>query len=328
MKIIKLMFLMIIMIVFPIKVLGETVDKAPPVISSLRANKTTYNAGDTVSLNIDISDDISGVYLASVIMAPKDDINNLSQLIIISRSNLPNGTSVLTGNISAGAKEGKYVIRMIQVGDWAGNIEYFINDNVYTDQNAKPLPYKNIEINVTNNITDKTPPVISNIKINKNKFNVGETLKISMEIKDESSIKYAGLSGDYGHVGFSNTSGNIYEAVIKLKKSGEFKFYAIEVTDIYNNSRRYVYKSGSEIISPESNIIKDKSLDIVVTGEDDKIAPTIKSIEISKKEVKLPSNLEIKVNYKDNKPNDIYISKIEIYDVKTKKQSSIFVMKE
>lgn len=324
MKKITLILLMIILIICSIKVKAETTDITPPVISSITANKTEYNAGDTVSLNINISDDISGIYFATVIMAPKDDINNLNHLIRISKSNLPNGTSVITGDIAPGAKEGKYVIRMIQVSDWGGNIEYFVNDNVSTDTAAKPLTFKNVEINVTNNITDKTAPVISNININKNQFNVGETFKVTMEIDDESPIKYAGISGDYGHAGFSNVQGNVYEAIIKLKKPGNLKFYVIEVTDIYNNSKRYVYKSGPEIISPEQNIIKDKSLDITVIGEEDKTAPTIKSVEISKKEVKLPSKLEIKVNYKDNKANDIYMSHIEIYDVKTKKRSKIY----
>lgn len=326
MKKIILTLLIGLILIFPIITKAETIDTTPPIISSITAETTEYNIGDAVKLTVDVSDDISGIYFVNVILAPKDDINNLNSLIMIHNSNLKNGVSVITSNINFGVKDGKYVIRMIQVSDWAGNMNYFANDNVekMPDTNYNPLPFKNVEINVTNKSTDKTAPIISNIKINKNQFNVGEKLIVSMEVTDESDIKSAHLSGDYGWSGFVNTHDNIYQAEILLKKPGTFKFYAIEISDIYNNSGRYLYKSGPEIISKEYNIIEDNLLDITVSGELDEIAPTIKSVEINKKEVKLPSTLEIKVNYTDNKPNDIYRQWIEIYDVKTKEKSKIY----
>ena len=87
-----------------------------------------------------------------------------------------------------------------------------------------------------------------------------------MNVTDDSSIKGIFLSGDYGWSGFYNTHDNIYQTEVLLKKPGTFKFYAIEVTDIYNNSGRYVYKSGPEIISEKYNIIEDNLLNITVTG--------------------------------------------------------------
>lgn len=323
MKKIILMFLTILTML-PIIANAETIDTTPPEISSINVSKTEYNAGDTLSLTVDVKDDISGVYFVNVILAPKDDINNLNNLILINKSNLQNGVSVISSAINPGAKEGKYVIRMIQVSDWAGNIKYFGNENVSSEQTLNPLPFPSIEINITNNITDKEHPTISNIKINKNKFDIGESLIVTMEVKDASAIRSASLRGEWGQTVFYNSHDNVYETVIPLKKSGTFKFYAIEVSDIYNNSGRYVYKSGPEIISEKHNIIEDNYLDIIVSGEEDKTPPTIKSIEINKKEVKLPSKLEIKVNYKDNKPNDIYRPMIEIFDAKTKKRSKIY----
>ena len=326
MKRIILTLLVGLILMFSIITKAETIDATPPIISSIIAETTEYNVGDTVSLKVDVSDDISGIYFINVVLAPKDDINNLNSLIMINNSNLKNGVSVITSDINFGVKAGKYVIRTIQVSDWAGNINYFANDNIekMPGTNYDPLTFKNVEINVTNNSTDKTAPIISNIKINKNQFNVGEKLIVSMEVTDESDIKSAHLSGDYGWAGFGNTHDNIYQAEILLKKPGTFKFYAIEISDIYNNSGRYLYKSGPEIISKEYNIIEDNLLNITVSGELDEISPTIKSIEINKKEVKLPSTLEIKVNYADNKPNDIYRQWIEIYDVKTKERSKIY----
>jgi len=320
-----LKFLIIITIMFPLITNAETVDTTPPVLNSIRADKTDYNAGDTINLKVDVSDDISGVYVVHINLALKDDINNLSNSIHISKSNLPNGESIFTGEIPVGVKPGKYVLRNIQVGDWAFNTKYFANENFQDTIGTpyEPLPFPNIEININNNITDKNPPVISNIKVNKNQFNVGEKLIVTMNVTDDSSIKGIFLSGDYGWSGFYNTHDNVYQTEVLLKKPGIFKFYAIEVSDIYNNSGRYVYKSGPEIISEKYNIIEDNLLNITVTGEEDKIPPTIKSIEINKKEVKLPSRLEIKVNYNDNKPNDIRMSKIEIYNAKTKARSKI-----
>lgn len=282
-----LTLLMWLILMFPIITKAETIDTTPPIISSIIAETTEYNVGDTVSLIVDVSDDISGIYFVNVILAPKDDINNLNSLITIHNSNLKNGVSVISSNINFGVKTGKYVIRMIQVSDWATNIKYFANDNVekMPGINYSPLPFKNVEISVTNNSTDKTAPIISNIKINKNQFNVGEKLIITMEMTDESDIKNARLNGDYGGAGFRNIHDNIYQAEILLKKPGTLNFSAIEVSDIYNNSKRYTYKNSSEQLPADQKIIEDGYLDILVTGEEDETPPTIKSVEINKKEV-------------------------------------------
>ena len=112
-------------------------------------------------------------------------------------------------------------------------------------------------------VVDTEAPTISKISLDKTEINAGESLKVSIEGKDNlSGIKnfiayFENAEGRIINSNFSSFSGNVMEAEMEISEyeaSGEYHLDFIEIYDNANNSRSYSNKEGNHYEALPNNL--------------------------------------------------------------------------
>ena len=311
-KYLKLLIIMLIFIMYN-DTNAVTTDKEPPILKHIELkdkNKTQYTLEDRVYLEIDASDDVSGIKDISLSFTIPL-IDGLAKFIgddwwhggycgagvLYDENNEP------YFNIPEKQYNGEYFVYAVTLTDNVGNyVNYQLNYpksasgiRLYNPSNPKidtELKYELVGAREFNN-DDKIPPEISNYSINKNRLKQGEKLTITVNVKDESlgvknvSVDIMNNSTRTGSVkNLKETEAGIYTLDYIFDKVGEYTIGPIWATDMSNNST------------------EKKINDLIVVEEDASYESTekeytvyIEDIQVSKNEITPPAYLDVKVKF-------------------------------
>lgn len=286
---------LIILVFFTLMIVGNaaTTDTTPPVVNSFKINKTTYKQGDKPDITVDATDDISGV--DSVHISFQSDGYEYITLVIMNWDTKKNITK-----IDSSAKPGTYYLMSYRIYDKAGNsICHASNKNQTAEDCVKDLDATAITI-LENDSVSK--PTVSNIKINKKTFNVGEKIEVSATITSSSNIKTAtAIFEDIEAITLKRVGNtNTFKGSTTAIAPGSIKFNTLSVLDEEENWWKFAYVEKKDIFTDCICSIPNNSLNATITGEKDTIMPRLKSVKILKKEITAPGVNTIEVEATDN----------------------------
>lgn len=234
-------------------VLGQ--DITPPVLHSIIFSSNTYNAGDTVWMEMIVTDDISGPLPSNFFVYYDREYNpgyNPTQIASIRNGWLhSSGNTYINWFIPTLQEQlDSLSISRIQLRDVAGNTLYIDTDTLPTGHPLK----KGIKINTpTYTPNDVTPPTLDSIWINKDTVTIGDTMLVKVLAHDNlgGPITYYGLSFTRtGYNGVAVAPGPVsdhmdgdtmvYTMIInKYGQNASFSVKSISMRDDSNNSVTY-----------------------------------------------------------------------------------------
>ncbi len=246
------------------------VDTTAPIVTAVSLNKTAANAGETLTLSIEASDDVSGI---SSFIAKFEDKDGR----IIS-SNFGDETLKAEIELSEYEASGTYHLDYLHIMDKQGNDRYYIaNPTPDTDKEELPNPLSFTVTNTPDKV-DTTAPVVTAVSLNKTAANAGETLTLSIEASDDvSGISsfIAKFEDKDGRIISSNFGDETLKAEIELSEyeaSGTYHLDYLHIMDKQGNDRYYIANptpdtDKEELPNPLSFIVKND--DELVPGESD-----------------------------------------------------------
>ncbi len=296
------------------------VDTTAPVVTTVSLNKTAANAGETLTLSIEASDDVSGVSGFQAIFRNK----KTGEEIWSHHSDDDFGNPLETRiEISEYEESGAYELLSVSVIDNANNSRVYHKDPQPGYEEKLP---NQLSFTVTNTAdkTDKKAPEIKSISINKTTVNAGETLTLSIEASDDVS----GVSGfqaifrnkKTGEEIWSHHSdddfGNPLETRIEIseyEESGAYELLSVSVIDNANNSRVYHKdpQPGYEEELPNPLSFTVKNDDELVPGQSEN-RPN--KPQRPSKPSHSGSSSGVVVNYDSEKPDPADKKAMEMYD--------------
>jgi methionine-rich copper-binding protein CopC len=228
------------------EITGTIVDKNPPALKSVSVSQKTAKAGDSVTLSIDASDDLSGVERAYLYyILPSGETKYLN-------ANLINGKYQTTININNYTQPGKWKIQYIGLQDKANNWNSIYNSKsgqpLQSWQKSQDLSLGDFEIQGT--ILDTKKPELKTIIVDKKIAKSGDVINISVGITDDISgvksinAEYVSPSGNTRYVSFKLVDG-VYKSTIGINnytEAGVWKIQSIYLSDNAENSIR-IYNS-------------------------------------------------------------------------------------
>ena len=249
------------------------VDTEAPTISKISIDKINLKAGETATVTIEASDDVSQLMTFSASFRREGNEDDYIMTDFSDRDT----PSVAELEISPYLPSGTYVLDSIQIIDNAGNHRYY--DAEPTEGYSEELP-NSISITITNDDeVDTEAPKVNSISIDKTNLKAGETAKVTIEASDDVSgletfyaqFKREGSENDYILTDFS---GRDTPSVAELKispylPSGTYILNEIFVSDNAGNSRRY----KAEPTGGHSEELPN-SLKITVINDDSVTPPT------------------------------------------------------
>lgn len=157
-------------------------DIEPPVVTGVSLDKTSAKAGETVTITLDAYDKGSGILTALVEF---QDPNTLETINTDFYNVGWNNNLQIPLEIDSNTPSGNYELYYIYVYDYANNTVVY-EKNPYGD--SLPLPHS-LTLSVQNDgQIDSTDPVLKNLTIDKDTYEVGETLNATLDATDESGI--------------------------------------------------------------------------------------------------------------------------------------------
>ena len=185
-----------------------------------------------------------------------------------------------------------------------------------TDSNYKPVPPQN-NTTTSSNISvnpnyDITAPKVKSISIDKKEVRPGDIITVTLDIEDDSEIRYAVLYFETTKVSGQkyrlyrrcelNKETGMYEAKLEISDvnyQGEYILSNCDIEDTYKNEFNVYSHNGSYVISNNGSYEEDasdmfKNLKFnIVNGVQDITAPIIKSIKVDKDEVSVGETLTV-----------------------------------
>ena len=156
---------------------------------------------------------------------------------------------------------GKYIGRMGIIESTDSGIwklrrivgETFQGQNIYIDQNnmftvSNNIYFDNLSVEVTNKRKDTYPPIVESISLNKDKFNEGDIINLTVKAHDEddNGVRedlYIGIiheeTGTYDYLYLYEKSPGVYIAnkeVLPTDLKGNWKFFYISISDKLGNN--------------------------------------------------------------------------------------------
>ena len=298
------------------------VDTEAPKVNRISIDKTNLKAGETATVTIEASDDVSQLetfYAQFKREGSEDDY-------IITDFSDRDTPSVAELEISPYLPSGTYVLDEIFVSDKAGNDRRYRAEP--TEGYSEKLP-NSISITITNdNEVDTEAPKVNRISINKANLKAGETATVTIEASDDVSqletfyaqFKREGSEDDYIITDFSDRdTPSVAELEISpYLPSGTYVLDEIFVSDKAGNDRRY----RAEPIEGYSEKLPN-SLKITVINDDPVTPPTTPDHKPSRPDGSTgssanssanSSNVSGVVNYESEKPDPADKQAVKAYN--------------
>lgn len=208
------------------EVMGETKDIEKPIFNNAKFNKSTYKPGDEVVLQVDSTDNQSGIkyVFASIQHKVSKDYT------FTAFSKEVNGHHEVRFKLPYNALNGDYKIQYLTIRDNAEN-----ELNVF-DAEA--------EFNVVGGSSDIEAPVLHGIAIEKGQYKQGEQVYINIEAVDESGVKSAYLYIRHKQTGvqynafatFNGTTFDFRKNIPLNAPLGKYEVFAVYLEDNMGNS--------------------------------------------------------------------------------------------
>ena len=270
--------------------LASMADTTPPELKGLEFDQGTVEAGGTITITADVSDDISGVSIIFLNFKNQSSGKRVSaQLSDYDRT----GIYKKTVEISQYEAAGEFKLSSFEVQDYAGNY-------VYRDEQMGDI-IPNYFFTVTNDGTvDTTPPELKGLEFDQGTVEAGGTITITADVSDDisgvsiiflnfknqsSGKRVSAQLSDYDRTG-------IYKKTVEISQyeaAGEFKLSSFEVQDYAGN---YVYRDeqmGDIIpnyffVVTNKNIIPDTSPPTLSSGSANRTSNTSATITFTTNE--------------------------------------------
>ena len=292
-KYLNLLFLFVLgLFTVPLIINAEVTDNTGPTLNEYSFPTTTLYFNETTTIEIDATDDISGVAFAQFMFKNVND--NTRTTIYV--NNLNNGKGTYTTQ-AIGGNIGNYELERINLIDKSSNItSYVAKKYASTCATCKTAEDITIEIKKPENLKY---PHIESINISKTNINPGEevTFTITVDSETVSSITLL-YSKNIININTSNSK-TITKTVNNFDIPGfEYELQSITVED-QNGLSTYYNKTN--------NLLNLSNYKITVSGEKDTTPPELKSFKItnSNNTVYAPGILKAELSAIDNLPNNI-----------------------
>ena len=285
-------------------------DVTAPTLSKISLNATEVNAGETITVNVEGMDDISGIGGWDVTFE-SDSGEQLSSVTVLDGAT---GTETVEIEVSEYKSSGVYHLISASVWDKAGNSRNYSKNPI--DGFSEALPH-DLSITVINSAEkeDTTAPTLSRISLSAIEVNAGETITVNVEGTDDISgidgwdVVFESDNGEYlsSVVVSDGMTENVIIEVSEYKPSGVYHLVNASVWDKAGNSKNY----SNDPVDGYSEALPH-SLSITVNNTEDKEdtqAPTVSKILLSDTEVNAGETITVNVEGTDD------ISGIDGWDV-------------
>ncbi|MDT8716137.1 hypothetical protein IAI10_05675 [Clostridium sp. 19966] len=246
----KISYLCVVVLLFNLMFLNKitvNADSSSLVIRSITVDKNQATGGDDVKISIDAADSKDGIkYIEIYYAAPSG--KTIKKVV----ANPSDGMYEGTIHVNNYDEAGKNSIQYILVCSNNNGITDIINNQVNHNPNPRTQDFSSGDFMVYGTKEDTEAPKIESISVDKAIATVGETVKVSAKVTDDSSgvntvrIRYEAENGDRCYEGYMKLVNGVYEMDIKIGQyddNGMMKPYSIEVCDNLNN-KRTVYNSN------------------------------------------------------------------------------------
>lgn len=252
-------------------------DKVAPVINSINVNKTEIQAGETLEVSVDATDDVSGISQVSGSVFINGKYNEL-KFSYDEAKKLYMGYFEITEDL-INKTIGITNIAVIDKSDKSSYSQELINVSVVDGNGNK----------------DDIKPVINSIKFDKEYYKTGDTLKLYVDAYDnESGIQFIEA---YVKIG-------IYTKSLLLQYNEELKKYTNEIYISEDMEGSKITLSNLRVADNAYNYADfNQEVSAYVLTNDGRVdmeAPVISNIEYSKDKLNLQDKLQITLNATDN----------------------------
>jgi len=210
---------------------STTPDADAPTINSITITPDTVNNGDEITIQINVTDEVSGVahvgaYLGNPNNALYENLNGVFTYI---------GDNIYEVTVS--------------INDWAISGEWFVSSLYVVDNAGNSIEPDTIEYFTVNSTTpDADAPTLNWITITPDEVNNGDTITVQINVTDEVSgvshvgaylgspndVLYENLNGYFSYIG-----DDTYEATVSINEwaiSGEWFISTLYLVDFAGNS--------------------------------------------------------------------------------------------
>lgn len=281
---------------------AETVDVNPPTISGVTLQQTNFTAGDTITLNFDANDDISGIFdIVITFIKVNETVFDGNNNITINLD--PTGNGNWSGVIPAYIPEGEYQFYELFIEDNVRNEQWYTRYETF--RNGIVTDFSLPDFYISKKEGDLRGPILTKFEISNLEPNPNEEVTITAEVEDENSVSSVIVYlSDGSHV-LSKISDNVFQTTFSSRSPGIYKLSEIQLKDSLNNQSAYMYKEREQEMgyigdSDRYFTIENGKYDITVLGEPDKEIPVLHKVLLPVKEVKAPTVFKVYIEASDD----------------------------
>lgn len=251
-------------------------DFTAPTLTSLNIDSTTYNVGDTITIEVGATDDQSAVTKVTGVIG-----NYYSSRLV-----------ELTFDQSKGVWIGDYTFtEQDQPGNLLVNalLEDEVGNTIFTEEN--------VSFELINEKYDSLPPEISQINVSPKNVQVGEKVQFEVKVTDEDSVTNVGIDlyngNKYENIELTYDEVNqLWKGQYTVDEKSQDGYYSVEVYAVDTNGN-YSRKLGTSIFVNKLN--------------GDNVAPIIEYSQISSTLVGAGEEVKISAKVSDNHQlNEVY----------------------
>ena len=282
-------------------------DTQAPVLNNISISATEVQAGESLTVTIDATDDNSGIENFKAYFINRTNGRRIE-------SDWGYGDDALSTQvyISKYESNGTFELEYIYISDKAGNIIYY-GDETAPGTNIQPLPCIRPTFRVINEEEgggDIIPPVLKNVSLNQTEVSSGNSLTVTIDAMDDNSgienfkayfinrTNGRRIESDWGY-GDDALSTQVY--ISKYESNGTFELEYIYISDKAGNIIYYGDETapGTNIqplpyIRPTFRVINEEE------GGGDIIPPVLKNVSLNQTEVSAGSSLILTIDSIDD----------------------------
>ena len=268
-----------------VQVISDVINTEGSIINSVKVNKTSFVPGEELILSIEVTDNTGIDTIMANMWLGNESLYN-------EKFTYNNVTKKYEYKLLI-TEEMKYKkLRLVQL-----EVIYNTNNTVFVDNYNNKYLEDILITDIYGNIDD-TKPVLESATINKDKFNIGDTLEITVNATDNLS----GIEAIVANIYFGNECE--YVRLVEKEVKGVYKG-TLSITESMKLKEIYVYYLSMVDKAGNTSYIYDNELNLSakVSNENgifDEEAPIVKNINLSSNTVKVGDTLEITIDAEDS----------------------------
>ncbi|HJF36605.1 MAG TPA: hypothetical protein K8U79_11360 [Clostridium perfringens] len=245
-------------------------DTEGPELISVEVDKKEVSPGDKVKITVDAKDEIGNVKYVNLNLT---DANGKFYYISLQKGY---DTDKLVGSI--------YITHAYPNGKLSiDNVTLYDSNNNYTYITKEDYDFSNCEIEVKNSKEDSEGPELISIEVDKKEVNPGDTVKITVDAKDEKG------NVEGGSLEITDANGKFYYISLQKEEGTDKLVGSLEITNRYANGKlsidyAHLYDSNGNytLISNSEYDFSNCEIEVKNSKEDFE-GPELISVDIDKK---------------------------------------------